>query len=93
MSYGGSGRTVSVPASLVVSQPGVVSRSPDRDTQPTAGLPKRVESREMRVERVKKSNASNGDAPASASRPDFAKMTPAERLAYHRARLDRMFGE
>lgn len=24
--------------------------------------------------------------------PDFAKMTPAERLAYHRQRLDRMFG-
>jgi hypothetical protein len=26
------------------------------------------------------------------SRPDFARMTPAERLAYHRQRLDRMFG-
>jgi hypothetical protein len=24
--------------------------------------------------------------------PDFAQMTPAERLAYHRQRLDRMFG-
>ena len=26
------------------------------------------------------------------AKPDFARMTPAERLAYHRQRLDRMFG-
>jgi hypothetical protein len=28
----------------------------------------------------------------NAGRPDFARMSPAERLAYHKARLDGMFG-
>ena len=42
-------------------------------------------------------NAANGARktkrePPTIEAPDFAKMTPADRLAYHRSRLNRMFG-
>jgi hypothetical protein len=35
----------------------------------------------------------NAPTPQPAAPPDFARMSPEERLAYHRGRLNRMFGE
>ena len=35
----------------------------------------------------------NGEQDSATDRPDFARMTSAERLAFHRRRLDRMFGQ
>lgn len=64
MSYGGSGRTVSLPAA------------------------------KSQAAAARAGNAvalcSGGDC---ARHPDFARMTPAEKLAYHRDRLNRMFSD
>ena len=59
MSYGGNGKTVSLPSSSPRVQPGGFVRSGD----------------------------------AKESDPDFAGMSAEERLAYHRERLNRKFGE
>ena len=65
MSYGGNGKTVSLPtAQPAESSPSVGSSPAKSDTDP----------------------------PATDS-PDFSQMSPDERLAYHRHRLNRMFGE
>jgi hypothetical protein len=61
MSYGGSGRTISVPAAV---------KPPNRC-----------------------SNGARANGQAERTSPDFARMTSAERSAYHRKRLNRMFGE
>ena len=63
MSYGGSGTTISIPAS-----------TPSPAEKPAVSKPNAMR------------NAS------SSEKPDFAKMTPDERLAYHRERLRRMLG-
>jgi hypothetical protein len=42
--------------------------------------------------RQQSSNAPHPYERGDEAKPDFARMTPAERLAYHRKRLDRMFG-
>jgi hypothetical protein len=50
---------------------------------------------DQKRDRRQTSNATPPAAPCEGgetSKPDFGRMTPAERLAYHRARLDRMFG-
>ncbi|MBC7816603.1 MAG: hypothetical protein IAG10_06925, partial [Planctomycetaceae bacterium] len=63
MSYGGSGTTISIPAST--------SSPAEKPAAPKPGATR---------------NSS------SAEKPDFAKMTPDERLAYHRERLRRTLG-
>ena len=68
MSYGGSTRTVSLPA-------GPLATSLPTQTQKIA-VP----------------SAGNGQKTVAA-RVDFAKMSAQERLAYHQARLNRLFGE
>jgi hypothetical protein len=76
-SYGGSSRTVSVPASLP-QKSAAVSKGPEAKTgtsPPPAG-------------------AAPGNGQGQfATTVDFAKMTPQERLAYHQARLNRLFGQ
>ena len=58
-SYGGSGRTISIPSAAPAQRPAADEDAPD-GAYPTT----------------------------SAGLPDFASMTPAQRLAYHRRRLD-----
>jgi hypothetical protein len=91
MSYGGSGRTVSVPAAAgapPASSSGVASCScgckstaaqpvPNTPAQSTAGA---SEPRSTYLPR------------RPAAEPDFSRMTPAEKLAYNRAERDRIFG-
>ncbi len=64
MSYGGSGKTISLPAKKTVNH---------------------------------KSSSTNGSAAvtnaSNFASPDFASMSPEERLAYHRNRLNQTFGE
>lgn len=68
--YGGSGATVSIPAS-VRAKAGAPQSPADGDGRPAAKA---------------------RDYPTtSTGLPDFARMTPAQRLAYHRQRLDGMF--
>jgi hypothetical protein len=76
-SYGGSSRTVSMPASLP-QKSAAVSKRPEAKTgtsPPPAGTAR-----------------GNGKG-QFATTVDFAKMTPQERLAYHQARLNRLFGQ
>jgi hypothetical protein len=76
LSYGGSGATISIPRGAV----GVAKRA----VVPTAAKPGAAAS------------GANGDGLDYPTKPDgapdFANMTPDQRLAYHRARLDRTFG-
>jgi hypothetical protein len=76
-SYGGSSRAVSVPASLL-QKSAAVSKRPESKTG-TSPPP---------------SGAARGNGKGQfATTVDFAKMTPQERLAYHQARLNRLFGQ
>lgn len=74
MSYGGTGTTVSVPAKPAAKAAPV----PSADHNPAGA--KQSESRPPALARP-----ANGAGQSAA--PDFARMTPAERLAYHQARL------
>lgn len=96
MSYGGSGRTISVPSTGGNSAPqrgGAASGASERKAARGASG--------TTAARAPSGSSGPADAavtPAASSRdgassPDFARMTPDERLAYHRARLNRMFGE
>ena len=68
--YGGSGRTISIPATV-------------RTTAGTSEAPVAAADRPA--------DAAPSYPTTPAGMPDFAKMTPAQRLAYHKARLDGMF--
>jgi hypothetical protein len=42
---------------------------------------------------VKKTSLPSAPESKTTGQPDFAKMSPEERLAFHRKRLNKMFGE
>ena len=101
MNYGGSTRTVSVP-SVATEQRAPVSGASrasncscecKSNSSPAPG-PARAADTKTRDD-VASSDAARGTylpAPADAA-PDFAKMSPADKLAYNRAQRDRVFGK
>jgi hypothetical protein len=82
MSYGGGTTTVSVPAS--VKPPSKAAAS-----SPNAN---RATERPPLTPPYEGGESARPDFALETAKPDFARMTPAERLAYHRQRLNRMFG-
>lgn len=80
MSYGGSGTTISLPPKTeetgATTSPTAASEPPQAAGESSSG----------------KEEPAPTASPAVNGRPDFARMTAADRLAYHRARLERMFG-
>jgi len=88
MSYSGSGTTISLGRSSTSS----ASSPPEGHAAPAAnkeaslaGMPAAAESRSV----------ASGSVPPRGQdgAPDFARMSPEERLQYHRDRLNRMFGQ
>lgn len=82
-SYGGGTTTISLPEKLPAPRQSGSSASVASQGEPVAG----ATSTEPRI--VQGPSAS----PRVAAVPNFAAMSPDERLAYHRERLNRMFGE
>ncbi len=86
MSYGGSGRTISTPApkNTAIRLPLTPGPSPARGE----------ESRKVASGSTPASSAGvTTNASSNTAAPDFKSMSSDERLAYHRARLKRIFGE
>jgi hypothetical protein len=81
MSYGGSGKTISVPA----EKPATPAPAP------TAKEAVAIPAAEPAPAPVPAPVAVSAEKKIS-DRPNFAKMTSEERLAYHRQRLNKMFG-
>ncbi len=77
MSYGGSGQ-VSVPVAI----------QPEAKPEPKPAEPKTAETKPV----VNEKPATGPVVAAQTGTPDFKSMSPAERLAYHQARLKKMFG-
>lgn len=85
MSYGGSGVTISIPAVVAPLETGRPAVKPD--TGPTSTPAPAATS-------TSGSNAATTAVSTSPSgNPDFARMSPEERLRYHRERLKLTFGE
>ncbi|MDB5388779.1 MAG: hypothetical protein JWM11_4425 [Planctomycetaceae bacterium] len=80
MSYGGSGTTISIPPVAAEKAPAEKAPpvKPAADPVPPPAVPTPV--------------AAPPEKKTPEDRPNFAKMTSDERLAYHRQRLNRMFG-
>ena len=100
-SYGGSGTTISMGkkggVKIVAGQGSAASQynaaAARAKSQATAG-PKSapVAAKSQAAASAQTAASGNGEYPKkSDGSPDFASMTPAQRLAYHKARLDRMF--
>lgn len=81
MNYGGTGKTISV-AAASHSAPKAGSCGNGRD-KCSCGC----KEKQPRESQANTSASSNGT-----SVPDFAKMTPAQKIAYHKARWDRILG-
>jgi hypothetical protein len=79
MSYGGDGKTISVPASN--GQPAKAATSQAKP----AGC-------KCHCATLAPGNAKAAAPSAANGEPDFARMTPAQKVAYHRARWDRILG-
>ena len=77
MSYGGSGTTISLPPAPEATKPASTEFQSTPAKAPAAIVPANTATKRE----------------ATASAPDFKSMTPAERLAYHQRRLNRMFGQ
>lgn len=84
MSYGGSGKTISAPPPP--KQP-VAAATPAPEAVAAAPAEKPAEAPAAKV-----AAAPTTGATAPIAGPNFAKMTSAEKLAYHRERLKKMFG-
>ncbi len=82
MSYGGSTTTVSLPAS---GKPASVAAAANWRAR-------RATERPPLAPPYEGGETAKPDLPRETAKPDFARMTPAERLAFHRQRLNRMFG-
>ncbi len=76
MSYGGSGTVMSVPPSPGVATPGLKTAKKDCGCGCNGAG----------------TCAPKTAAPGANGHPDFAKMTPAQKMAYHKARWDRVLG-
>jgi hypothetical protein len=77
MSYGGSGATISVPP---------VSNGQPQAAEKKAGCACQCACQEKKVPAATETKAEgNGE-------PDFGRMTPAQKVAYHKARWDRILG-
>jgi hypothetical protein len=79
-SYAGSGKTISVPSS------GSTGFQPVPDVASATGGPSAVQGQVTNLSYQEDYPKRQDGA------PDFAKMTPAQRLAYHQARLGKMLG-
>jgi hypothetical protein len=95
MSYGGSGTTVSVPS----PHPGPLSKGrgePEVSCACKNGKPSTTSKTGAcgcaSNGQAKAAESSAAPAAASNDEPDFAKMTRAEKIAYHRARWNRILG-
>lgn len=78
MSYGGGTTTISAPAPTAAPTVASGSKPAEQGSAPAKTVT---------------SPAAASPAKTASETPDFAKMSPAERLAYHRARLNRMLGQ
>jgi len=103
MSYGGSGTTISLPpASPTVATPASpTSATPvEKDVATTTPAPPLIVPPAVTTPTVTTPAVATPTLPVAAApnsaeasdRPNFATMTSDERLAYHRKRLNRMFG-
>jgi hypothetical protein len=89
MSYGG-GSSASVPPGMARVKP---SSRPAAKHDCGCGGSKPTECQCHDHEKsASKTTASTSSSPSSNDQPDFARMTPAEKLAYNQARRDRIFG-
>lgn len=90
MSYSGTGTTISVPEK-VMEDTAVAAKASPSDVE-TAETGKSADGVRQTSTIPPLAPPSKGGDKKSKSGPDFSRMSPAERLAYHRTRLDKMFG-
>jgi hypothetical protein len=84
MNYGGSGTVISVPGSApVANAPGSPSSAPGSTKKKACACG---------CNGQKKACPAPAEATAANGEPDFKKMTAAQKVAYHRARWDRILG-
>jgi hypothetical protein len=81
MNYGGSGTTISIPP----SPNGIANKSTNPATCPCQGTA-------TADGRAKACACNHSPGKKAAAEPDFARMTAAEKVAYHKARWDRILG-
>jgi hypothetical protein len=84
MSYGGKGALVSLPAAANASVVKPVSKAEAQHHQCACGCLSGT--REEQTNSVVTSGGTENGA------PDFANMTPAQKIAFHKARWDRILG-
>jgi hypothetical protein len=87
MSYGGSGTTISIPENPRVATRGEAACACKSTATTTNGTHKH----EGCACPDKKAAAEKAPVKATNGQPDFAKMTPAQKIAYHKAHWDRIF--
>jgi hypothetical protein len=81
MNYSGSGATVSIPATPANLQPQRANNSPQKPAACACGC-----------QGGEKSECAKPVKAEANGTPDFASMTPAQKVAYHKARWDRILG-